>query len=85
MLSFSPVITNVIPIPYFQIMVSFDTGETFFFKPELKGEICKPLINEKYFATVKVITHKKGIEWPNGYSLGSDTVYEICRKGTKTV
>lgn len=80
MLSFFPKITNLKLLSGYEMELTFDTGETFRFKPVLRGVICEPLKDENEFRKVRIISHKGGIEWPNGYCLGADNIYEICIK-----
>lgn len=69
-------ITNIIPLPGWRIAVEFENGESFVYRPRLDTEISAPLQDEEEFRKVRIIFHKQGIEWDNGYCLASDTIYE---------
>jgi hypothetical protein len=82
-----PDIVAVRPQNDLKLWIEFENGESGMLdvRPHIKGPVFLPLLDEKFFARVRVDEETGTIAWPNGADLCSDVIYyEVTSKKTMT-
>ncbi len=74
-----PKILSIFPMPDYQLILHFDTGEKKIFDvtPYIKGSWFGQLKDISYFTQVQIISHGEGIAWPDGQDIAPHELYDL--------
>jgi len=70
--------TSLKALPDYKLEICFETGEKKIFDvtPYIKNPWYKPLTNENYFNSVRMLPDRYNIAWPDGQDLAPHELYE---------
>ena len=75
----TPKILDVEIVENYKIKLNYETGEVKLFdvSPYIQGAWYKELADKKYFNTIHIISHGKGIAWEHGQDIAPHELYEM--------